>query len=33
MPLVGIIMGSKNDWETMKEAADILERFNVPYEA
>ncbi|AEB94891.1 phosphoribosylaminoimidazole carboxylase, catalytic subunit [Metallosphaera cuprina Ar-4] len=26
-------MGSKNDWETMKEAADILERFNVPYEA
>lgn len=33
MPLVGIIMGSKNDWETMKEAADILERFNVSYEA
>lgn len=31
-PLVGIIMGSQSDWETMKEAADILEALNVPHE-
>ena len=31
-PLVGIIMGSKNDWETMKAAAEVLNGFNVPYE-
>jgi len=31
-PLVGIIMGSKSDWETMRHAADILERFAVPHE-
>ena len=31
-PLVGIIMGSKSDWETMRHAADILTRFNVPHE-
>lgn len=29
---VGIIMGSKSDWPTMKLAAEMLERFNVPYE-
>ncbi len=32
-PLVGIIMGSQSDWETMQNAADILEEFNIPYEA
>jgi 5-(carboxyamino)imidazole ribonucleotide mutase len=32
-PLVGIIMGSKNDWETMREAAKILDEFGVPHEA
>jgi 5-(carboxyamino)imidazole ribonucleotide mutase len=32
-PLVGIIMGSKSDWETMSQAADILTRFGVPHEA
>ena len=32
-PLVGIIMGSKSDWPTMKEAALILEEFGVSYEA
>jgi 5-(carboxyamino)imidazole ribonucleotide mutase len=32
-PLVGIIMGSKSDWETMRAAADILARFGVPHEA
>jgi 5-(carboxyamino)imidazole ribonucleotide mutase len=31
-PLAGIIMGSKSDWETMRHAADILIRFNVPHE-
>jgi 5-(carboxyamino)imidazole ribonucleotide mutase len=31
-PLVGIIMGSKSDWETMSHAADTLESLGVPYE-
>jgi 5-(carboxyamino)imidazole ribonucleotide mutase len=31
-PLVGIIMGSKSDWETMQHAAQILADFNVPHE-
>jgi 5-(carboxyamino)imidazole ribonucleotide mutase len=31
-PLVGIIMGSVSDWETMKSAAEVLERFGVPHE-
>lgn len=30
--LVGIIMGSQSDWETMKNAADILESLGVPHE-
>jgi 5-(carboxyamino)imidazole ribonucleotide mutase len=30
--LVGIIMGSQSDWETMKHAADALESLGVPYE-
>lgn len=32
-PLVGIIMGSKSDWETMQGAAKILDEFGVSYEA
>lgn len=32
-PLVGIIMGSKSDWDTMRHAADVLERFGVPHES
>lgn len=32
-PLVGIIMGSQSDWDTMKNAAEIFQKFNVPYEA
>ena len=32
-PLVGIIMGSRSDWETMRAAADILESLGVPHEA
>ena len=31
-PLVGIIMGSTSDWETIKPAADTLERLGVPFE-
>src|SRR5262245_17084124 len=32
-PLVGIIMGSKSDWETMRRAAEALEQFGVPHES
>lgn len=31
-PVVGIIMGSVSDWETMKDAAGILEDFAIPFE-
>jgi 5-(carboxyamino)imidazole ribonucleotide mutase len=31
-PLVGIIMGSKSDWETMSHAAQTLETLGVPHE-
>ena len=30
--LVGIIMGSQSDWDTMKNAADTLESLGVPFE-
>jgi 5-(carboxyamino)imidazole ribonucleotide mutase len=30
--LVGIIMGSASDWETMRSAADTLDKLSVPYE-
>ena len=32
-PLVGIVMGSTSDWETMKSAGKMLEDFGVPFEA
>jgi 5-(carboxyamino)imidazole ribonucleotide mutase len=32
-PLVGVIMGSKSDWDTMRHATDILTRFQVPHES
>jgi 5-(carboxyamino)imidazole ribonucleotide mutase len=32
-PVVGVIMGSTSDWETMSLAAGILAEFGVPYEA
>jgi 5-(carboxyamino)imidazole ribonucleotide mutase len=32
-PLVGIIMGSRSDWETMRAAAETLDRFGVAHEA
>lgn len=31
-PLVGIIMGSQSDWETMQHAVDILKQLQVPFE-
>jgi 5-(carboxyamino)imidazole ribonucleotide mutase len=31
-PLVGVMMGSKSDWETMSHAADIFKQFDVPHE-
>jgi len=31
-PLVGIIMGSSSDWETMRHAAGTLDQLGVPYE-
>jgi len=31
-PLVGVIMGSDSDWDTMRHAVDTLEQMDVPYE-
>lgn len=31
-PIVGVIMGSKSDWETMHHACEMLASFHVPYE-
>lgn len=31
-PLVGIIMGSQSDWETMRHAAETLEALEIPHE-
>jgi 5-(carboxyamino)imidazole ribonucleotide mutase len=31
-PLVGVIMGSRSDWETMKHAADTLEELGIGFE-
>ena len=31
--MIGIVMGSASDWETMKAAAKTLDEFGVPYEA
>ena len=31
-PLIGIIMGSTSDWETMRHAAETLDALDVPYE-
>jgi 5-(carboxyamino)imidazole ribonucleotide mutase len=32
-PMIGLVMGSQSDWETMQHAARMLENFEVPYEA
>ncbi|MFO7572041.1 MAG: 5-(carboxyamino)imidazole ribonucleotide mutase [Gaiellaceae bacterium] len=31
-PVVGIIMGSRSDWETMRHAAETLEELGIPFE-
>jgi 5-(carboxyamino)imidazole ribonucleotide mutase len=31
-PLVGIIMGSRSDWDTMRHAAEVLDELGVPHE-
>lgn len=31
-PVVGIIMGSRSDWETMRHAAETLEALGIPFE-
>jgi 5-(carboxyamino)imidazole ribonucleotide mutase len=32
-PIVGVVMGSKTDWEIMQHAVDVLKEFGVPHEA
>lgn len=32
-PLVGVIMGSRSDWETMSHATEILKQLEIPFEA
>ncbi len=32
-PLVGIVMGSKNDWAVLESAAQMLAQLQIPYEA
>jgi 5-(carboxyamino)imidazole ribonucleotide mutase len=31
-PLVGVVMGSRSDWETMRHASDVLTELGVPHE-
>jgi len=31
-PLVGIVMGSASDWETMRNVCEVLDQFGIPYE-
>ena len=31
-PLVGLIMGSRSDWETMRHASEILDELGIPHE-
>ncbi len=31
--MIGVVMGSSSDWEVMRHAAELLARFEVPYEA
>jgi 5-(carboxyamino)imidazole ribonucleotide mutase len=32
LPLVGVVMGSKSDWETMRHTTDTLETLGIPYD-
>ena len=31
-PLVGVVMGSQSDWETLEHATQILQEFQIPFE-
>jgi 5-(carboxyamino)imidazole ribonucleotide mutase len=31
-PLVGVVMGSRSDWETLRHAAEVLAELGIPYE-
>ncbi|GMA59805.1 hypothetical protein GCM10025859_02450 [Alicyclobacillus fastidiosus] len=31
-PVVGVIMGSQSDWDTMVHACEVLDELQVPYE-
>lgn len=31
-PLIGVVMGSQSDWETMRRAVEVLQHFEVPHE-
>ena len=33
LPLVGVIMGSRSDWETMRHAAEMLQEFGIAHES
>lgn len=33
LPLVGVIMGSRSDWDTMRAAVEVLDEFGVAHEA
>ncbi len=32
-PVIGVVMGSDSDWETMRNACEMLAQFGIPYEA
>src|SRR4051812_3521645 len=32
-PLVGVVMGSRSDWETLRHATEVLTELGIPYEA
>jgi 5-(carboxyamino)imidazole ribonucleotide mutase len=32
-PVIGVVMGSDSDWDTMKNACEMLAQFGIPYEA
>jgi 5-(carboxyamino)imidazole ribonucleotide mutase len=32
-PLIGVVMGSKSDWDTMRHASEMLARFQIPHES
>ncbi len=32
-PVIGVVMGSKSDWEVMRHAVDVLDQFGLPHEA